>query len=177
VLKSLGHVRVLGTNPTKLFFNVLPTSCYFMMNRIRNTPELLLLFTARLSFFLCKRVGKREFVFWIRNYRYLIEASQSSLPHRVILYPNIIGFAMLCAGAVRRKNVQNTMLKNLLDAVSSHRIVCRHSILAVNVLIFFLWLWNTTSVEHRSRSTLLDLRLRLGMVIIRMDSSGRQSFS
>lgn len=26
------------------------------------------------------------------------------------------GFAMLCAGAVRRKNVQNTMLKNLLDA-------------------------------------------------------------
>jgi hypothetical protein len=25
---------------------------------------------------------------------------------------------MLCAGAVRRKNVQNTMLKNLLDAVS-----------------------------------------------------------
>jgi hypothetical protein len=28
------------------------------------------------------------------------------------------GFAMLCAGAVRRKNLQNTMLKNLLDAVS-----------------------------------------------------------
>jgi hypothetical protein len=27
------------------------------------------------------------------------------------------GFAMLCAGSVRRKNVQNTMLKNLLDAV------------------------------------------------------------
>lgn len=26
------------------------------------------------------------------------------------------GFAMLCAGAVQRKNVQNTMLKNLLDA-------------------------------------------------------------
>lgn len=26
------------------------------------------------------------------------------------------GFAMLCAGCVRRKNVQNTMLKNLLDA-------------------------------------------------------------
>jgi hypothetical protein len=29
------------------------------------------------------------------------------------------GFAMLCAGAVRKKNVQNSMLKNLLDAVSS----------------------------------------------------------
>ena len=28
------------------------------------------------------------------------------------------GFAMLCAGAVRKKNLQNTMLKNLLDAVS-----------------------------------------------------------
>lgn len=26
------------------------------------------------------------------------------------------GFAMLCAGCVRKKNVQNTMLKNLLDA-------------------------------------------------------------
>jgi ammonium transporter, Amt family len=26
------------------------------------------------------------------------------------------GFAMLCAGSVRRKNAQNTMLKNLLDA-------------------------------------------------------------
>jgi ammonium transporter, Amt family len=26
------------------------------------------------------------------------------------------GFAMVCAGAVRRKNTQNTMLKNLLDA-------------------------------------------------------------
>jgi Amt family ammonium transporter len=26
------------------------------------------------------------------------------------------GFATLCAGAVRIKNVQNTMLKNLLDA-------------------------------------------------------------
>ncbi|KAL7560086.1 hypothetical protein ACA910_016144 [Epithemia clementina (nom. ined.)] len=27
-----------------------------------------------------------------------------------------VGFAMLCAGCVRKKNVQNTMLKNLLDA-------------------------------------------------------------
>jgi hypothetical protein len=31
------------------------------------------------------------------------------------------GFAMLCAGAVRKKNVQNTMLKNLLDAVSNSK--------------------------------------------------------
>eukprot|EP00339_Tiarina_fusa_P026250 CAMPEP_0117032456 /NCGR_PEP_ID=MMETSP0472-20121206/23262_1 /TAXON_ID=693140 ORGANISM="Tiarina fusus, Strain LIS" /NCGR_SAMPLE_ID=MMETSP0472 /ASSEMBLY_ACC=CAM_ASM_000603 /LENGTH=575 /DNA_ID=CAMNT_0004741095 /DNA_START=30 /DNA_END=1757 /DNA_ORIENTATION=- len=29
------------------------------------------------------------------------------------------GFAMLCAGAVRKKNLQNTMLKNLLDACGS----------------------------------------------------------
>lgn len=28
------------------------------------------------------------------------------------------GFAMICAGAVRKKNVGNSMLKNLLDAVS-----------------------------------------------------------
>lgn len=33
------------------------------------------------------------------------------------------GFAMLCAGAVRKKNVQNTMLKNLLDAVSNFTFV------------------------------------------------------
>jgi hypothetical protein len=29
------------------------------------------------------------------------------------------GFAMLCAGSVQLKNVQNTMLKNLLDACGS----------------------------------------------------------
>ena len=29
------------------------------------------------------------------------------------------GFAMMCAGSVRLKNVQNTMLKNLLDACGS----------------------------------------------------------
>ena len=29
------------------------------------------------------------------------------------------GFAMICAGAVRKKNVGNSMLKNLLDAVST----------------------------------------------------------
>jgi len=29
------------------------------------------------------------------------------------------GFAMLCAGSVRRKNTQNTMLKNLLDAAGA----------------------------------------------------------
>ena len=29
------------------------------------------------------------------------------------------GFAMICAGSVRKKNVGNSMLKNLLDAVSS----------------------------------------------------------
>lgn len=29
------------------------------------------------------------------------------------------GFAMVCAGAVRKKNVQNTMMKNLLDACGS----------------------------------------------------------
>ena len=31
------------------------------------------------------------------------------------------GFAMLCGGSVRKINVQNTMLKNLLDAVSIGR--------------------------------------------------------
>jgi Amt family ammonium transporter len=39
------------------------------------------------------------------------------------------GFAMLCAGAVRTKNVQNTMLKNLLDAV--RKMYC----------FYFYWMW------------------------------------
>ena len=30
------------------------------------------------------------------------------------------GFAMICAGSVRKKNVGNSMLKNLLDAVSCY---------------------------------------------------------
>lgn len=39
----------------------------------------------------------------------------------LIMFSSIVffmqtGFAMVCAGAVRKKNVQNTMLKNLLDA-------------------------------------------------------------
>lgn len=29
------------------------------------------------------------------------------------------GFAMLCAGSVRKKNTKNTMLKNLLDAAGA----------------------------------------------------------
>ncbi len=34
----------------------------------------------------------------------------------VVMFTMQAGFAMLCAGSVRRKNVQNTLLKNLLDA-------------------------------------------------------------
>lgn len=44
------------------------------------------------------------------------------------------GFAMLCAGSVRVKNVQNTMLKNLLDACGAavaFYLVGEYSILAV----------------------------------------------
>jgi hypothetical protein len=41
------------------------------------------------------------------------------------------GFAMLCAGAVRTKNVQNTMLKNLLDAVRKMYKYC----------FCFYWTW------------------------------------
>ena len=58
---------------------------------------------------------------------FFMQAGKSHNPRSRKVYvkhPNITlpslcqGFAMLCAGAVRRKNVQNTMLKNLLDAVS-----------------------------------------------------------
>jgi Ammonium Transporter Family len=34
----------------------------------------------------------------------------------IVMFTMQAGFAMLCAGSVRRKNVQNTLLKNLLDA-------------------------------------------------------------
>lgn len=34
----------------------------------------------------------------------------------MVMFTMQAGFAMLCAGSVRRKNVQNTLLKNLLDA-------------------------------------------------------------
>jgi Amt family ammonium transporter len=47
--------------------------------------------------------------------------SNAARPSLVIFAASMVffmqaGFAMVCAGAVRRKNVQNTMLKNLLDA-------------------------------------------------------------
>lgn len=34
----------------------------------------------------------------------------------IVMFTMQAGFAMLCAGSVRRKNVQNTLLKNFLDA-------------------------------------------------------------
>lgn len=44
-------------------------------------------------------------------------SSHHSFPYTLALvFFMQAGFAMLCAGAVRKKNVQNTMLKNLLDA-------------------------------------------------------------
>jgi hypothetical protein len=47
-------------------------------------------------------------------------SSQISLVYSAaLIFLMQAGFAMLCAGAVRKKNVQNTMLKNLLDAVSA----------------------------------------------------------
>jgi Amt family ammonium transporter len=37
----------------------------------------------------------------------------------IIMFTMQAGFAMLCAGSVRQKNVQNTLMKNLLDACGS----------------------------------------------------------
>jgi hypothetical protein len=51
------------------------------------------------------------------------------------------GFAMLCAGAVRKKNVQNTMLKNLLDAVS------KTIIQWLQLLAWLLWKENRKKKE------------------------------
>lgn len=82
---------------------------------------------------------------------------------------------MLCAGAVRTKNVQNTMLKNLLDAVSGylrssidfchvHDADAAAASLSIHSIVFY-------SAGHRLPSFALDMLLLSEMVPIRMDSS------
>lgn len=72
------------------------------------------------------------------------------------------GFAMLCAGAVRRKNLQNTMLKNLVDAVRGI------FLLLLRVACVFAWIFLPKSLlstltkrnsfsYHRTRRQLLLL--------------------
>ena len=58
-----------------------------------------------------------------------------------------VGFAMLCAGCVRKKNVQNTLLKNLLDA-------CGASIAFFSVGYAFAF-GNTTSDDDPTSKTFL----------------------
>lgn len=57
------------------------------------------------------------------SYQFASQAGSTTFSRNVLLVYSAAlvffmqaGFAMLCAGAVRKKNVQNTMLKNLLDA-------------------------------------------------------------
>lgn len=57
----------------------------------------------------------------------------------VLVFSMQTGFAMLCAGCVRKKNVQNTLLKNLLDA-------CGASIAFFSVGYAFAF-GNTTAID------------------------------
>jgi len=70
---------------------------------------------------------------------------------------------MLCAGAVRKKNVQNTMLKNLLDAVSITSgpprslifciaLLCGFGISLVRGILCLLCLWLRICVWRRRQS-------------------------
>jgi len=101
--------------PTTTFLNALPSRCWFKMKRIGTIHARVFLCFAPLWCFLCKLVSKL-----IDTIRRDCQSSPCIIPASSLSwYVNLnIGFAMLCAGAVRRKNVQNTMLKNLLDAVS-----------------------------------------------------------
>lgn len=80
---------------------------------------------------------------------------------------------MLCAGAVRKKNVQNTMLKNLLDAVSMTSSPPRSEISSLSDCVFL----NFFSAAHHLPSMPLATHLRLETVTIQTVSSERQIFS
>jgi Amt family ammonium transporter len=75
--------------------------CVHKVGDATNTTEILKCFSDNLS----NDVGAREFS---RSIMLVYAAA--------LVFFMQAGFAMVCAGAVRQKNVQNTMLKNLLDA-------------------------------------------------------------
>jgi Amt family ammonium transporter len=75
--------------------------CVNQVGDATNTSAILICFSDNLS----NDVGAREFS---RSIMLVYAAG--------LVFFMQAGFAMVCAGAVRQKNVQNTMLKNLLDA-------------------------------------------------------------
>ena len=159
------------------FLNASPNRCWFRMKRIGIIQGRFFLFFALLWCFLCKLVRK-----WNPSIR---RDCQSS-PLAICIIPvsslswcmNLnIGFAMLCAGAVRRKNVQNTMLKNLLDAVSlviGEASPCSFLDL---IGIFLILVTLDSSAEHQSHSTLLDTHSHSETAVIQMHSSEPEIFS
>lgn len=74
------------------------------------------------------------------------------------------GFAMVCAGAVRKKNVQNTMLKNLLDAVST-RTRC-DTFDCVDVFACFCFASFRGSLAHQSHSKSYSALLRMILLLL-----------
>ena len=77
------------------------TSMPLTITSVQQQEQMLQCFSKQLS----PEIGSRAF----SRYVLLIYAA-------ILVFFMQAGFAMVCAGAVRKKNVQNTMLKNLLDA-------------------------------------------------------------
>jgi ammonium transporter, Amt family len=75
--------------------------CQQLLGDFANTTQILQCFSDQLS----SDVGSRQFS---RDVLLVYAAA--------LVFFMQAGFAMVCAGAVQKKNVQNTMLKNLLDA-------------------------------------------------------------
>ena len=95
---------VRGKNPSVEMFEDLYDGCTASTAGNGETPDTNELLQC-ISQVLSRETGSREFS---RNVLLIYSAA--------LVFFMQAGFAMVCAGAVRKKNVQNTMLKNLLDA-------------------------------------------------------------
>ena len=77
------------------------------------------------------------------------------------------GFAMICAGSVRRKNVGNSMLKNLLDAVSYKYSVTRLHHEQSNLRLLFLFCFSLF-IRLRSHQIYDLVRCRNRLLLFRV---------
>jgi len=96
IVDATMNAKFFAGNTTDLF-----TYCTELLGEGATSQQILQCYSEQLS----NDVGAREFSRQVL----LVYAA-------ALVFFMQAGFAMVCAGAVRKKNVQNTMLKNLLDA-------------------------------------------------------------